>query len=109
MDAQTQDRVARNEAAFREVNESIGAGRDSEDDDKLVGFVCECGHADCSRLVELTPFEYEAVRRDPRCFAVLEGHEIPGAEVVVARHARYTVVQKRDVAGAVAEDMDPRS
>lgn len=101
-------RVARNETAFRGLNESIAAGRDVNDDETLVGFLCECGHADCARIIELSPAEYEALRGHPRRFAIVEGHDLPPAEEVVARHERYVVVEKVGTAGAAAESVDPR-
>ena len=61
-----QERIARNEATFRRINEDIGRGRDAGDDSTLVGFVCECGKADCARLIEMTAFEYEHIRGDAR-------------------------------------------
>jgi hypothetical protein len=104
-----QERIARNEATFRSINEDIERGRDAEDDRTLVGFVCECGSAECSRLIELTPAEYEHVRTDSCLFAVVNGHEMPFAETVVERHDRYAVVRKLDVGGEVAKETDPRA
>ncbi len=104
-----QERIARNEATFRSINEDIERGRDAEDDRTLVGFVCECGSAECSRLIELTPAEYERVRSDPCLFAVVNGHEMPVAEKVVERNDRYAIVRKLDVGGAVAKESDPRA
>ena len=108
--ADMQERIARNEATFRRINEDIERGRDAEDDATLIGFVCECGHVECSRLIELTPFEYEQVRSDPRQFAIVDGHEEPAAETVVERHARYAVVRKRAGTGVeIAMATDPRA
>ena len=72
-----QARIARNEATFRRINEDISRGRDRDDDTTLIGFVCECGKADCARLIEMTQAEYDGVREDPCKFAVVPGHEIP--------------------------------
>jgi hypothetical protein len=102
-------RIARNEATFRRINEDISRGRDADDDTTLVGFVCECGQANCARLIEMTPSEYEHVRGDGRRFAVVPGHEIEPVETVVERNARYAVVRKRGRGGSIAEAMDPRS
>jgi hypothetical protein len=102
-------RVARNEARFRDVNEGIGAGRDPSDGTTLIGFVCECGHRDCRRLIELTPAEYDAVRSNPLHFAVLPGHEILEAEHVVGQSERYTVVEKDPDAAPVVRATDPRA
>ncbi len=103
------ERIGRNEATFRRINEDIERGRDAGDDATLVGFICECGMTDCARLIELTPAEYEQIRSDPCCFAIVNGHEIPAVESVLERHDRYAVVRKFEVSGAVAKETDPRS
>ena len=64
-----------NEATFRKVNEGMEAG---QDDSGLLSFVCECGRLHCTRLIRLTRAEYEGIRKNPRRFAIVEGHEIPG-------------------------------
>jgi hypothetical protein len=105
-----QERVARNEATFRRINEDIERGRDTEDDATLVGFVCECGMIDCSRLIELTSAEYEQVRSDPCRFAIVNGHEISAVESVIERYDRYAVVRKRvGSGGETAKATDPRA
>ena len=103
------ERIARNEATFRDINEDILRGRDQEDDATRVGFVCECGHPDCSRLIELTPAEYEVVRSDPFQFAIIPGHEIDEVENIVARTDRYFVIRKLEDAGEIVISTDPRS
>ena len=103
------ERIARNEATFRRINEDIERGRDAEDDATLIGFVCECGSADCARLIELTSAEYEAVRSDPCRFAIVHGHEITAVEAVVERHDRYAVVRKLESTGDIAKETDPRA
>lgn len=105
MDDAAEKRVARNEAAFRNVNEAIEAGRRTREG--LVGFVCECGRLGCNEIIELSVSEYEAVRADARRFVVRHGHEID-AERVVETHERYVVVVKHGRAGDVAEFTDPR-
>ena len=107
--ADIKERMARNEATFRRINEDIERGRDADDDITLVGFVCECGSADCGRLIELTPAEYEHIREDPCRFAIVHGHEISAVEHVVERHARYTVVRKFSSSGDIAKQTDPRA
>jgi hypothetical protein len=107
--ADMKERIARNEATFRRINEDIERGRDADDDTTLIGFVCECGSAECGRLIELTPVEYEQVRADPCRFAIVHGHEIPAVESVVESHDRYAVVRKLESTGAIAKETDPRS
>jgi hypothetical protein len=60
----------------------------------LVG--CECGDAACTRSVEITPQEYEAVRRRPYAFVVDRRHAPDGDG-----GSRYVVVELPE--SAVAE------
>jgi hypothetical protein len=103
------ERIARNEATFRRINEDIGRGRDAEDDTTLVGFVCECGDAECARLIEMTPAEYQRVRERATRFAVVNGHEIPEVEIVVLRTHRFAVVEKQPPTDAIVREEDPRA
>jgi hypothetical protein len=106
MDREDKQRVAMNEATFRKVNEGMDVGQDPAG---LLTFICECGRLGCSELIELTRKEYEAVRDDPRRFAILEGHEILEAEKIVERHDRYLVVEKvGDPVAEIVEHTDPR-
>ena len=92
MDA-IQERVALNEALFREVNENIlKASDDGRHPDAQ--FVCECGERNCEARVTLTMDEYQAVRIDPLRFFCKPGHEIPHTEAVVERYDSYIVVEK---------------
>jgi predicted ArsR family transcriptional regulator len=50
---------------------------------------CECDDPSCTRSVEITPREYEAVRRQPYAFVVDRSH-VPGDR---GRSARYVVVE----------------
>jgi hypothetical protein len=99
------ERLARNEATFRRINEAIDAGRVTRDG--FIAFVCECSELGCNEVVELTVREYEEVRAHPRRFFVLRGHEGPGEEVVDSR-AHFLIVAKVGEAGEVAELTDPR-
>jgi predicted ThiF/HesA family dinucleotide-utilizing enzyme len=107
MEAEGRQRVAMNEATFRKVNEGMEVGQDPSG---LLTFVCECGRLGCSRLIQLTRAEYEAVRANPRRFAIIDGHEILEAEAIVERHDRYLVVEKGgDPEAEIVESTDPRS
>jgi hypothetical protein len=106
MDSVGKQRVAMNEATFRKVNEGMEAGQDPEG---LLTFFCECGRLGCNKLISLTRAEYEDVRSDPCTFAVLDGHEIPEVEDVVARNDRYIVVAKTGhPEGEIVQNTDPR-
>lgn len=103
-----QERVGRNQATYREVNEAIELDQEPADESSVVRFVCECARTDCRSIVELTPAEYEAIRANPRRFVIVDGHELPEVERVVERHERYAVAEKVDRASRVAEETDPR-
>ena len=103
-----EDRLAHNEAVFRDVNERIEKNLWANEPDEPVAFRCECARLGCNVLVELTLRTYEDVRADPRHFVLLPGHEIPAVERVVETHPEYLVVEKTGEAGEVAEATDPR-
>jgi hypothetical protein len=109
MDDVSKQRIGANESLFRETNEGIERGLWPGEGDQRVPFRCECARLGCAEAVGLTPGEYERLRSNPRRFAVVAGHEIPGAEFVVERHADCVVVEKVGEAAAVAEERDPRS
>jgi len=100
------ERVGKNEAVFREVNERINeVTRENASE-----YLCECGYGTCTETIQMTVTEYEDMRAEPTHFAVLSGHEIPDLEDVVARKEGFLVVQKKaGEAAALAADLDPRS
>jgi hypothetical protein len=100
-----EERIARNEATFREINEAIEDGRQTRAG--LIGFLCECGVLGCNEVVELTIPEYEAVRVGSRRFFIRPGHET-AVDKVVEVHDRYAVVVKTGLAGQLVERSDPR-
>ena len=104
----TQERVAQNEAAFRDLNERIADGRWPGEEEEPSAFRCECASLGCNRLVEVPLAVYEGVRADPRHFLLIPGHQIPAVEVVVDEGDGYIVVEKQGIAGEVAEATDPR-
>lgn len=109
VDATSPERIALNEALFREVNEAIQRGVWPGEESKTVRFRCECGRLDCNGAVELSLSDYQQVRENPRRFVLISGHELPQAEVVVERDSGHVVVEKVATAGAIAEATDPRS
>jgi hypothetical protein len=108
MNEESERRLARNEALFRETNEAIERGQWQDDPGKLVRFRCECSLVDCNQAVEITLALYEEVRQHPRRFVVAPGHETPAIETVVSREGGYAIVEKRDAAGDTAAATDPR-
>jgi hypothetical protein len=110
----SEERIARNEALFREFNERVEDVADrfdlrGEGESLLIGFVCECGNLDCLERLELTRAAYEKVRSDPKRFVVVPGHEDMHIARVVARGEGYLVVEKTEEAAEIAIEHDPRS
>jgi hypothetical protein len=103
-----EERAARNEALFREVNEQVRSLSDQfASDTGTVGFVCECSRDDCAERLELPIAVYEAVRAHPRRFLVVPGHD-GDFEHVVERSLGYVIVEKEGDAGRIAQRTDPR-
>lgn len=99
-------RLARNQALFREVNERLKETQTATV--SLQECVCECSDAACTKSLAVATGEYEAVRKNARHFLVARGHELPEVERVVEDNERYLVVEKTVETGFVAET-DPRS
>ncbi len=100
------ERIGKNEALFREVNERI----EEVADGIRTEFLCECGDVECTQPVTLALAEYELVRAEPDRFAVLPGHELLDVEEVVESHEGYVVVRKHPGGPAeLAQSRDPRS
>jgi hypothetical protein len=108
MDDERRERLARNEAAFRRVNEAIEAGHEHPEPRDRLAFLCECGAIGCNVLIELSIADYEAVRGHSRRFLVVPGHEQLEVEDVVDRRDRHFVVEKHADQAEVAEASDPR-
>ena len=100
------ERLARNQALFREVNERL-----TEIRSPVVSYrelVCECSDPTCTKSLAVAMEEYEAVRSYPRRFLVAHGHELPEVERVVENKDRFLVVEKTVETAFVAKS-DPRS
>jgi hypothetical protein len=109
MPDQRTERIARNESAFRSLNESLEASVHSgRADTDLAGFVCECGNPDCDTIVRVTLPTYESIRADSMLFLAVPGHEAPDVEDVVADGDGYVVVRKHDESAPLVEPTDPR-
>ena len=100
------ERIGRNEALFREVNERI---KDVSEDQSELEILCECGDAECTTTIRITPGEYEGLRADPTRFAVAHGHEMHDVEQIIISNDRYAVVEKFGEPTRVARETDPRS
>jgi hypothetical protein len=105
------ERIGRNEALFREVNERIEDVQDTRAaDGETLDLLCECGSASCTERIKVRHDDYDALRSDAQLFAVYPGHEEPTVERVVERRDGYDVVRKNvGRPEEIAEETDPRS
>ena len=102
------EKNARNQVVFREVNEHIAELSSEWGQTDVNLFICECGDQECAVALEITPAEYERVRGDGACFVVRAGHQLPELERVVEGNSRFLVVEKIGAAGTIARAADPR-
>ena len=106
----TAERVARNEATFRDANERVAAfarelGREQE-----VPILCECADARCTHVLLVLPSEYEEVRRHPTWFFSDHGHvaNAEGYGRVVQENDRFAIVEKLGEVAEIVAELDPR-
>ena len=111
MDRLTEERIALNNATFRNANERISTAAGVYDVDMPVPFICECADRSCSEIVRLELAEYEEIRADSRHFLNAPGHQAAaqGAAVVVAERDGYVIVEKVGHAGDIVEALDERN
>ena len=107
MDKRTEERIARNDATFRDANERIRNAAEEHGVAAAVPFVCECADESCREIVQMSVEDYGEVRSNPRWFLNAPGHDAAarGSVEVVASRGGYVVVEKVGHAGEVAEDL----
>jgi len=109
MDSREQ-RLARNENLFREINERVRQiASEHGPDAHPYEFYCECSNTDCTLRVELELPEYERVRAIGTRFLVAPGHNLPEIERIVEQAEGWWVIEKEGAAGEFAAELDPRS
>jgi hypothetical protein len=105
----TEERIARVESLFRDVNERIAESAERFDSDQAE-FVCECADQECTERVAATLDEYERARADATHFILCPGHEDTRVERVVERRGgRFAIVEKfNDSVARTVRKLDPR-
>jgi hypothetical protein len=109
------ERIARNNAIFREANEQIGETAEEYGAQTSIPFLCECADQNCREIVWLMLEQFREVRSDPRHFVNMPGHEASahGWAEVIARADGYVTVAKigraGDIAETLADDDEPTS
>jgi hypothetical protein len=106
-----EERLARNEALFRDVNERVRAiaAQHGGGEPHVYQFFCECSNVDCTFQLDVTLAEYEGVRTESNRFLVAPDHWLPEIETVVDRRDGWWVVEKHGEAARLAEELDARS
>jgi predicted amidohydrolase len=87
------ERLARNGALFREVNERLRELSKGSQGASM-RFVCECSNEDCTLTITMNHDEYESVRAHSTFFVIATGHEILEVEKIIDRRDGWTIVQK---------------
>ena len=107
----TAERVARNQAAFREANEQIEEAARAYSMNGGLPFICECSDPSCVEILRLQLSEYETVRATPTHFISAPGHHRAAGSwaTVVEQRDGYEIVEKVGDAAGVAEELDARS
>lgn len=107
-----QEKAAKNQSLFREVNERVKDVNDQFHAHTAVSdWVCECANDTCVERIKMTGQEYEHIRSAGERFFVVpsDEHVWPDVDRVVSRHATFWIVEKLELAAEVARDLDPRS
>ncbi len=109
MEVAHEERLARNESLFRELNERINevAGTLGADEHPYE-FVCECSDPHCTKRLTLSRVEYDHVRGDGKRFVLAHGHVTDEIEYVVEHADDHLVIEKLGAAAEVATRLDPR-
>ncbi len=91
-----EERISRNEAVFRQVNEQIEeVNRAFAMLTQTMEVVCECSDVTCTERFLMTIPAYERLRADSGTFVVRPGHELADVEAVIEERAGYSIVKKR--------------
>ena len=103
------EQAAKNEAAFRSVNERLQEKADElELGDRQTPFLCECEDERCTEVLLLRRSDYEDVRAHPRRFIVAPGHQEEDDQLI-QDDAGFAVIEKRGKEGELVEQQDPRT
>ena len=105
------ERVARNDAIFRDANEGIKEAATKYGVTGPLPFICECADPTCTEIVRLDPIEYERIRANPIRFLNAPDHNRSAGPyaAVVERHEGYEVIEKQGAARDIVKELDPRS
>jgi hypothetical protein len=106
-DRLTQERIATNDAAFREANENISEVAEEQGlTVPPVPFICECGDMTCTKIIRMTLAAYANVRSNDRWFFIADSHDAAqDSAKLIEKLDGYLIVEKTGHAGEVAEQL----
>ena len=106
----SEERVARNDATFRDANERIFRSAREYKITDAIPFLCECADPACTAIIRLSAEAYDRIRADARRFFYSPGHSEPFLNTleVVERHPTYEVVAQTGRAAEIVEQLNPR-
>lgn len=88
------ERLARNEALFRDVNEQIAQLANGSDSSDALRIICECSNIGCEKTLLVPRNAYQRVRANPARFLVAPSHINPSIEAEVEAHGTWVTVEK---------------
>ncbi len=100
-----EQRTARNQLLFREVNERIAslAERALLPEVAPIEVTCECVDMSCTSTIQISLHEFAEIDRATNRFLVVPGHELPDVEDVTERRDRFLIVAKRGAGADLVE------
>ncbi len=102
-------RSARTESLFRDLNERIAETAERFDSEEG-HFVCECDDPLCTHRIETSLEAYEEVREDGAQFLVADAHVNDDIELVVEQRRGFTIVEKvKPLVRRIVRELDPRT
>lgn len=110
MEIDRNERAARNQSLFREVNERVvaleqGGLQEVAGDGSAVHAICECANVACHEVIVMDIEAYSGIRSSPLLFLIKRGHEWPDVERVYSEHDGYIVVEKLGETGEMAIEL----
>ncbi len=89
----------------RKINNRINIRRGPHPTDTM-WVVCECASDQCEQLIQVTVDDYRQIREGDSYFLMIDGHESPGFERVIAREGIWLTVQRIGEPKRYVEEMD---
>jgi hypothetical protein len=105
-----EERIALNEALFRQVNERVAETlTEMGDSSAMIEIFCECGENECTEKIQVGRDLYEQVRQHPARFLIATGHDAPEVERVIESGDSFQIVEKHSEQAVIERATNPRA